>query len=92
MRVVWGDGARHDFDRAIAYLGKESPAGAIRVGERILQAIGLLEQFPEMAPPSRHRGLRQLVVARTPYLVVYRIEAGRVEIRAIVHARQRRRK
>lgn len=92
MRVVWGDGARQDFDAAIAYLGKESPAGAVRIGERILRAISLLEQFPEMAPPSKHRGLRQLVVLRTPYLVIYRIEAGQVEIRAIVHTKQNRRK
>lgn len=93
MAVVWGDGARRDFDSAIAFLRRESPAGADRVGERILAAVALLEHFPEMAPPSpRHRHLRQLVVPRTPYLVIYRVNAEHIEIRAVVHARQRRRK
>lgn len=92
MRIVWGDGARHDFDNAIAFIKEQSPAGAKRVGERILRAVSLLGQFPEIAPASQHRGLRQLVVRRTPYLVIYRVHEDQVEIRAVVHAKQKRRK
>lgn len=93
MDIFWGDGAKRDFNAAIAFIRPESPAGATRVGERILAAVGLLSEFPELAPASRkHRGLRQLVVAKTPFLVIYRIESQRIEIRAVVHARQRRRK
>jgi toxin ParE1/3/4 len=92
MRVVWADSARREFDAAIAYLTERSPAAADRIGERILSAVSLLEDFPEIAPASRHRSLRQLVVVRTRYLVVYRIHNGVVEIRAVVHAKQKRRK
>jgi len=28
MRVVWGDGARLDFDRAVAFLKERSPGAA----------------------------------------------------------------
>lgn len=92
MRIVWADSARRDFDTAIAYFDERSPAAANRIGDRILSAIGLLEDFPEIAPASQHRGLRQLVVLTTPYLVIYRIHAGQVEIRAVVHAKQKRRR
>lgn len=92
MQIVWADSARLEFDTAIAFLNTQSRSGAKRVGERILAAVSLLEHFPELAPASQHRGLRQLVVPRTPYLVVYRIQSGRVEIRALVHAKQKRRK
>jgi|CXWL01.1.fsa_nt_gi toxin ParE1/3/4 len=92
MQIVWGDAARREFDAAIAFIRSRSPAGAMRVGERILAAVTLLERFPELAPPSRHRELRQLVVPRTPYLVIYRIHENRIEIRAVVHTKQRRRK
>lgn len=92
MKIEWADSARRDFEDAIAHIEQQSRSGARRVGERILAAVDLLEQFPEAAPRSRHRGLRQLVVARTPYIVIYRIERDRVEIRAVVHAAQRRRK
>lgn len=92
MRIVWGDGAREDFLAAIAFLRANSPRGAERIGERILKCIALLERFPELAPVSRHRGLRQLVVPSTPYLVVYRIADDQIEIRAVIHVKQRRRK
>lgn len=73
MQIVWGEGARRDFETALAYVENESPAGARRIGERILAAVSLLGEFPEIAPPSRHRGLRQLAVPRTSYLVIYRV-------------------
>ncbi len=92
MLVVWADSARADFDRAIAFLEQQSPAAADRIGKRILDVVSLLEEFPELAPRSKHRGLRQLTVTQTPYLVIYRVEADRVEIRAVVHAKQRRRR
>jgi toxin ParE1/3/4 len=93
MRIVWGDGARLDFSRIITFLDQRSPAAARRIGDRILAAVALLERFPEIAPASsRHRGLRQLVVTRSPYLVIYRVHAQNVEIRAVVHAKQRRRR
>jgi toxin ParE1/3/4 len=85
MRIVWADSARLDFDKAIAFTKTEGPKGARRIGDRIVEAVALLEQFPELAQASRHRGLRQLVVARTPYIVVYRIHEDRVEIRAVIH-------
>jgi len=92
MDVIWGEGARRDFDAAIDFITAESPTGAKRVGERILATVALLQHFPELAPPSRHRNLRQLVVPRTPYLAIYRIHENCVEIRAVVHAKQLRRK
>ena len=92
MIVEWSDEAREDFDQAIAYLEVRSPAGADRIALRIFEAVRQLETFPRIAPPSRHRGLRQLVVRQTPYLVVYRVEPDRVEIHAIIHAKRKRRK
>lgn len=93
MDVVWADSARQEFDAAIAFIKAESPSAAMIVGERILAAISHLERFPNIAAASRqHRMLRQLVVPKTPYLVIYRIHDDRVEIRAVVHAKQRRRK
>ena len=92
MKITWAPRARKDFNDAIIYLKSRSPAGAERVAARILEAVRLLETFPRAAPSSRHRGLRQLVVRRTPYLVIYRVEADRVEIRAVIHAKRKRRK
>ena len=91
MMVFWSDRAKANFDSVLAYLKQRSPAGARRIRARIERSIRLLADFPSIAPPSRHAGLRQMVVPSTPYIVVYRINEDRVEIRAIIHAKQRRR-
>lgn len=90
--IVWAASALREFDDAIRFLEKESPAGADRVGEQILRSVQTLARFPERAPPSKHRGLRQLVVPRTRYLVVYRFADGVVEIRAVIHTSRKRRR
>jgi len=92
MRVQWSESAARDFTAAMGYLRAKSPSGARRVGERIMAAARLLEQFPEMAPVSRHRSLRQLAVPKTPYLMIYSVGEDVVEIRAVIHASQRRRR
>src|SRR5690606_416207 len=93
MDIVWAESARRDFDNAIAFIEAESPAAAEKVSPRILAAVTLLERFAEITPASRtHHLLRQMVVPRTPYLVIYRIQSRRIEIRAVIHAKQRRRK
>jgi toxin ParE1/3/4 len=51
-----------------------------------------LAQFPELGGMSRHRGLRQLVVPKTPYIVVYRVVVDTVEVRAVIHASRKRRR
>lgn len=90
--ITWASSARREFAAAIAHLDKESPSGADRVGAQILRSIETLAQFPERAPRSRHRGLRQLVVPRTRYLVIYRFANDTVEIRAIIHTSRKRRR
>jgi plasmid stabilization system protein ParE len=92
MTIRWAPSARQEFDAAIDYLQAHSPMGAHRIGRAILHAIDLLEKFPSLAPPSRHRGLRQKTVPRTPYLIIYRIEPDGVEIRAVIHAKRKRRR
>jgi plasmid stabilization system protein ParE len=90
MKVIWSRSAEDDFE---AYTEARSRKGAERIGERILKSVRLLETFPEIAPPSRrHRGLRQMTIVRTPYVVVYRVTDNQVEIHAVIHGKQRRRR
>ena len=92
MTIRWAPSARRKFENALAYLFDHSPKGARRVERDILHAISLLDDFPHLAPASRHRGLRQKVVARTPYLVIYRVVDDIIEIRAVIHAKRKRRR
>ena len=92
MKVLWPRRARAEFNAAIDYLQQHSPAGARRIAEDIERSVLLVETFPHIAPASRHKGLRQKTVPSTPYIIVYRIKSDQIEIRAVIHTGQRRRR
>lgn len=58
------------------------------MGDAIETAVRHLANFPEIGPPGRIRGTRELVVTGTPYVVVYRIEATAVVILRVLHGAQ----
>lgn len=89
MKVIWRRRAREELDAAVAYISKESPAGARRVRERILSAVALLEMWPELGRVGK-AGLRELVAAKPKYVVLYRHSPGRVTIVRVLHGMRRR--
>lgn len=89
MIVVWRRQAREEFEAAIDYIFKDSPAGARKVRERILTAVSLLEMWPELGRPGR-AGLRELVVAKTKYVVLYRYAPDRVTVVRVLHGMRKR--
>jgi len=89
MRVIWGRNARRDLNEAISYLLEESVQAAELVGNRIRNAVNRLQKSPRIGRPGRVKGTRELVVLRTPYIVVYRIRSNRVEVMGVIHAARR---
>jgi toxin ParE1/3/4 len=53
-----------------------NPAAASRVGQRILDAVRHLEDFPWQGRPGRSPGTRELVISPLPYLVIYSVDAA----------------
>jgi toxin ParE1/3/4 len=68
---------------------QDRPAAAERQVERILAAAARLAQLPESGRPGRRAGTRELIVARTPYLLPYRIRGELIEVLRVLHGRQR---
>lgn len=89
MRVVWGRNGRRDLNEAISYLLEESAQAAELVGNRIRSAVNRLQKSPRCGRPGRVKGTRELVVLQTPYIVVYRIRAKRVEVTGVIHTARR---
>ena len=56
---------------------------------RILGAVETLTQFPFRGRAGRLPDSRELVVARTPYVVVYRVDGDEVVILRVRHGAQR---
>jgi toxin ParE1/3/4 len=77
-------------DAHLDYIAQDSPSAAIEQGDRIEHQVGLLIEHPEMGRPGRKRGTRELVISRTPFVVVYRIKprAKRIELMRVLHGAQ----
>jgi toxin ParE1/3/4 len=95
MRVRWTDPAQTDFLQILAYIARDNPAAAERVGWRLLSAIDGLAAQPRLGRPGRVAGTRELVIPRLPYVAIYRIvEAARataseVEVLRVIHGARR---
>lgn len=57
--------------------------------KRIFDGIDQLKRFPESGPAGRVEGTRELVIPRTPFVVVYSIDKDVVNVVAVLHGSQR---
>ena len=91
LPVIWTPRASAEYLSAVRYIAEERPAIAIEQGELIRQAAGRLADYPQMGRPGRRRGTRELVVAGTPFIVVYRIqerESRQIQVIHVLHGAQ----
>jgi len=72
----------------IAYIAQDNPLAAITQGDRIAEQVNMLLQHPEMGRPGRKKGTRELVISRTPFVVVYRVKGTRIEVIRLLHSSQ----
>lgn len=85
-RVVLAEPAARDLEDIVDYIALDSPAAAERVYRAIVDAAQQLAQFPDLGRPGRLPGMRELVVARLPYLIAYEADLRTVTILAVFHA------
>ena len=72
-----------------AYIGRDNPRAAARTARRLDRACLGLADFPLIGRPGRVPGTRELASVR-PYVIVYKMRPGLVEIVRIWHAAQAR--
>ena len=89
MRIEWLRQAAANVDEIKAYIARDNPAAAIKVGQRIVERVEGLAEFPYTGRPGRVAGTRELVISGTPYIVAYRVAGEVVQIIRVLHgARQ----
>lgn len=89
MKVAWTRLAHADLESARRYISEERPSAAVRVIERIENALSAVGRHPEMGRVGRVPGTRELIVPGTPFIIPYRLKAGRVELLAVIHTARR---
>jgi len=74
MQVLWLDRAAADLAELFDYLLERNPGAALRVLSAIQGQVLMLGDHPGLGRPGRVPGTRELVVARTPYIVAYTVD------------------
>lgn len=86
--LVWLQRAIQDRDAQLDYIAQDNPMAAVSQGDRIAEQIEILQQHPQMGRPGRKQGTRELVISRTPFIVVYRVKGKRIKLLRVLHGAQ----
>ena len=88
MRLQWAVLALQDRNAIFDGIERHDPAAAIRMDERIGEAIDTLAEFPMRGRPGRVEGTRELVIAQTPFIAAYAVLGDAVRLLRILHGSQ----
>ena len=88
MEIHWLKSAIAMRFAQLDYIAADNPAAAIQLDQRIDQQIDRLADHPRMGRVGRVKGTSEMIIARTPFIAIYRIKANRIEILRILHGAQ----
>ena len=88
MIFVWLPTAIKNRHALIDYIAENNLQAAIEHDDRIEKQVDQLLDNPEIGRKGRREGTRELVISRTPFVVVYRIKAKRIVIVRLLHTSQ----
>lgn len=90
LEIVWSPLARTRLQEIRAYVARDKPEAAERLAMRIVAIVETLRNHPHLGRVGAEPGIRELVIGRNPYIVLYRVQGSRVVISTIWHEAQRR--
>ncbi len=88
MKLVWLPCAVANRDSQLDYIARDNPQAAIEQGNRIAQQVSQLTEHPEIGRQGRIAGTRELIIGRTPFILVYRLHGERIELIRLLHGAQ----
>jgi addiction module RelE/StbE family toxin len=90
MRLAWDGRALDDLEAIANYIARDNPRAAARVVTYIREAATRLQALPRLGPETPEPGVREFVLTRYPYILVYEPADGEIRILAVFHHRQKR--
>ena len=84
MKLRFSEKATFQLRDIRNHIAKDNPPAAKRVVAAIRRSIDTLMDFPESHPASGDDA-RELIVPRLPYVVVYRLGPGAIDILGVFH-------
>jgi plasmid stabilization system protein ParE len=87
MRVVYLPSTRSDLRWLRHYYTRVFPEGATAARAQVLAMERLILDNPQIGRPTHRPGVRRLQITRTPFFVLYRPTADRIEILRVIDGR-----
>lgn len=87
LPICWSAAALDDLDEITDYIAKFDVHAAIDMHNLIEGSVLPASEYPYLYKTGRVPGTRE-IVAHPNYVVVYEVQADRIEILAVLHARQ----
>jgi toxin ParE1/3/4 len=85
LRIEWLRSAIASRRKQLAYVAESNPQAAIEIGSRIDASLLRLTDHPEIGRKGRIQDTRELPIAGTPFIIVYRIEPDALLVMRILH-------
>jgi toxin ParE1/3/4 len=86
MTVIWSNTAVGHLEQILDFQQGVISGGSITARRRILEAVRRVGQMPKSGRVGRIDGTREVVVPRSPFIVVNQLSEGAVKILGIWHA------
>jgi toxin ParE1/3/4 len=87
--VKWLRKALKNLEQAYDYVAADNPEAAVQVVLKLQAAANQLAEFPLLGKVGRVEQTRELMIAHTPYILVYRVKGKTVEILRVLHGSKR---
>jgi toxin ParE1/3/4 len=88
MKLRWSPTAERNADLIWDYIAQDNIDAADSVRQTIHSAAERLCDYPRMGRSGRAAKTRELAVAGTPYIIIYRIFRSEIEIVRVMHGAQ----
>jgi toxin ParE1/3/4 len=88
MTVRWSRQAIRDLRGIREYIARDDATSAAAMNARLRNAAELLVDYPHIGRVGELAGTHDLIVPRTPYIVVYRLRGDVAEILRVRHGAQ----
>jgi toxin ParE1/3/4 len=86
----WTDKALEDLSVIENYISQDNPKASVDIVKKIvLTAVEQLSRFQSIGKAGRVYATRELIIANTPYFIVYRIKSNIPEILRVLHTSQK---
>lgn len=87
--VKWTTPAMRDLAAQLDFIAQDNPHASQAIAIAIKKAVENLNAFPRLGREGARQGTLELVLPHLPFICVYRIIEGNVEILRLLHAKMK---